>query len=177
MGTVLVLVEFRKAEINNVDFVFVVIVASNQKVVWFYVSMNYFLLVNSLNADNHLHADQQRCFQVELAAALLKEVFKRKAKLLHDHHIMGLSLVGFIVTHVVELRNSRFVSELVDQLALPEEHGVVLALLCLFDFSSVDFASSLAFDSVNIAESAVAELLDDLVFALDDFVVRFVHVE
>jgi hypothetical protein len=72
--TVRALVTLCQTEVNNVDGILSVFVASNQKVVRFDVSVNDSLLMNNLDSLDHLHGDVQHTLEVELLSALLEQV-------------------------------------------------------------------------------------------------------
>lgn len=72
--TVGTLVALGETEIDNVDRVFGLLCASNQKVVRFDISMNDSLLVDNLDSLNHLDGDVQHSVEVELSAALLEQI-------------------------------------------------------------------------------------------------------
>ena len=64
--------------------------------------------------------------EVELASALLEEVFETLAEQVHDHHVVHLSVVGLLVTDKVQEGHKSLTSHLVDELGLPKEHDVPL---------------------------------------------------
>ena len=64
--------------------------------------------------------------EVKLSAALLEKVFEGFAQKVHHHDVVHLAILSLLVAHKVEERHEGLPSELVDQLALPEEHDVSL---------------------------------------------------
>ena len=88
----------------------------------------------------HLDGDEEDCLSVKLAFAHLEEVLKRGAKQVHDHDMKALVVVYLLLSHVLEVRDAgyegilglgmelTFASQLVDQLAFPVEHDMLLVL-------------------------------------------------
>lgn len=70
-----VLEAFGQTEINDEYVVFRMFRSSDQKVVWFDISMNYSLLMNLLNTLKHLDSDHENGFQVKLSLTRLKQIF------------------------------------------------------------------------------------------------------
>ena len=89
-----------------------------------------------LNAMNHLDSDLQTSLKIKLASALLKQVFQTLAQQIHDHDVEHLALLGLLVTHEMQEWHKGLASQLVDQLALPEQHDVLLALYSFFLYTS-----------------------------------------
>ena len=69
------LVALSQTEINDVDGIFGLIVASNQKVIWFNITMNDALFVYALDSLDHLYSDVQACLQIEFASTFLEQSF------------------------------------------------------------------------------------------------------
>lgn len=65
-----------KTEVDDVHSVLCLVVAANQEVIWLNVTMDDALLVNNLDALDHLRGDVQDGLEVELAAALLEQVLE-----------------------------------------------------------------------------------------------------
>ena len=72
--------------------------------------------------------DVEHSFQVEFAPALLEEVLQRLAEQIHDHNVVHLAVIGFLVANEVQERNEGLAPHLVDELGLPEKHDVFLVL-------------------------------------------------
>ena len=107
-----VLVAFGKTEIDDENVVFVSVVSSNQKVIWFDVSVDDSLFVHLLNTLNlfeminwkleyHLNGDAQDSLEVKLSSALLEKIFKTLAEQIHHHHVIGLIVFGLFITNEV----------------------------------------------------------------------------
>jgi hypothetical protein len=75
-----ILVALGETEIDDEDVVLVLIVSSNQKVIRLNISMDNPLFVDLLNSLNHLDGDAENSLEVELAAALLEEIFEGLAE-------------------------------------------------------------------------------------------------
>jgi hypothetical protein len=75
-----ILVALGETEIDDEDVVLVLVVSSNQKVIRLNISMDYPLFVDLLNSLNHLDGDAENSLEVELAAALLEEIFEGLAE-------------------------------------------------------------------------------------------------
>lgn len=76
--------------------------------------------------------DMEYCFQIEFAAALLKQVFQRLAEQVHDHYVKHLAVVSFLIAHKVQEGHKSLASHLVDEFALPKKHNVPLHFDCFF---------------------------------------------
>jgi hypothetical protein len=79
-----------------------------------------------------LVGDVEHSFQVEFAPALLEEVLQRLAEQIHDHNVVHLAVIGFLVANEVQERNEGLAPHLVDELGLPEKHNVSLHFNCFF---------------------------------------------
>ena len=98
--------------------------------------MNDALLVHFLNAMNHLDSDLQTSLKIKLASALLEQVFQTLAQQIHDHDVEHLALLSLLVSNEMQEWHKSLASQLVDQLALPEQHDVLLALYSFFLYTS-----------------------------------------
>ena len=76
----------------------------------------------------HLDGDVEHGLEVELASALLEEVFETLAEQVHDHHVVHLAVLGLFVADEVEEGDEGLSAQLVNELALPEQHDVSLHL-------------------------------------------------
>ena len=74
----------------------------------------------------HLNGNVEACLEVELATALLEKVLERFAQQVHHHDVIHLAVLSLFITNEMKERHEGLSSELVDQLALPEEHDVSL---------------------------------------------------
>jgi hypothetical protein len=64
---------------------------------------------------NHLNGDMEYSAYVELATALLEQVFQALAEQIHYHHVVSLSIGRLFISDVVEGGNVCFSPKLVDQ--------------------------------------------------------------
>jgi len=157
-----------QTEIDDVDVVPCRVVAANQEVVWLNVSMNDSFFVDLFDTVYELLGDHQDSLEVELALASLEKVLKGWSEQVHDHHMEALVGHRVVRTDVVEAWHARFSSQLVDELALPEEHDVLLVLGCFFDLGGIELASLLLLDLEDLSEGSTAESLDDLEASFKD---------
>jgi hypothetical protein len=123
-----VLIALSETEINNVDGVFGLFSSTDEEVIRFDVTVDNSFFVDFLNALEHLDCDEEHGFEVELALAGLEKVFEGGAKEVHDHHVELLVGHRVVRTDVVEAGDACFAAQLVNQLALPEEHHMLLIL-------------------------------------------------
>ena len=65
---------------------------------------------------------------VELATTLLEKIFETLSEQIHHHHVVHLAVLSLLVTHKVQEGHEGLSTELVNELALPEEHDVPLHL-------------------------------------------------
>lgn len=99
MLTVGIPVALGQPEVDHENGILGKVVASNQKVVGFYVSMYDTLLMHLLNPFDltnekskrlltyHLYTYEQDRFQVKLTAARLEQIFETGPEYIHDHHM------------------------------------------------------------------------------------------
>jgi len=67
-----ILVALSQAEIYNENIVFRVFRSSDQKVVWFNISVDNSFFMNFLDSLEHLDTDQEGSFQIKLTLARLE---------------------------------------------------------------------------------------------------------
>lgn len=79
MFSVAAFVALGQPKVDDVYDVFGVFSASNQKVVWFDVSVDNPLFVDHLDSLDHLHCYVQDSLEIELSPALLEQIFQRLA--------------------------------------------------------------------------------------------------
>lgn len=151
-----------QSEVNDVNLIFRLVRSADQEVIGLDVTVDYSLLVHLLDAHQHLPGDEQDRLQIKGALAGLEEVLKGGPEKIHDHHVKILVRHTVVCPDVVEARNARFATQLVDELALPEQHDVLLVLRRFFNLGRVEFASLLLFHFKNLTESSASKLLDDL---------------
>lgn len=93
-----------QSESDQVDGVFrffVVVLMANAKVLWLDIAMKDLHLVDLLYSADHLLAQQATCLDVKFLLALLEEILKTWAQLVHYHDVESL---GWVRTDVVQLR-------------------------------------------------------------------------
>lgn len=64
--------------------------------------------------------------QVKFAAAFLEEIFQTLPEQVHNHYVVHFPILSFLISYEVKEGNECLASELVDKLALPEQHDVAL---------------------------------------------------
>ena len=74
------LVAFGQSKVNNIDGIFRLVIATNQEIVRLNVAVNDALLMDNLDALDHLDGDMETCLEVKLAAALLEQILERLTK-------------------------------------------------------------------------------------------------
>ena len=74
------------------------------------------------------------CLEVELATTLLEEVFQTLTQQVHHHDVIHLSVLRLLVTDEMEEGDEGLASQLVDELALPEQHDMPLHFHSFFYF-------------------------------------------
>ena len=82
--------------------------------------------VNLEELTYHLDSNVKASLEVELSAALLEEVFKTLSEQVHDHDVVHLAILSLLIADKVQEWDKGLSSQLVNQLALPEEHDVTL---------------------------------------------------
>jgi len=119
-----------------------------------------------LDTLDHLVRNVQHSFQVEFAPALLEQVFQRLAQQIHHHHVVHLTVVGFLVADEVQEGHEGLATHLVDEFGLPEEHNVSLHFNCFFDFGSEEFSSLFLLNFINFSEGTSTKFLNHSVAAI-----------
>lgn len=56
----------------------------------------------------HLNSDAENSLEVELAAALLEEIFEGLSKKVHNHHVIGLIVLGLFVSNEVQVGHTGY---------------------------------------------------------------------
>ena len=128
------LVALGEAEVDDVNCVLCLVIAANQEIIRFDVSMDDSLLVDNLDSLDHLDSDMEAGLVVEFPSALLEVVFETLAEEVHDHDVVHLAVLGLLVANEMQIGNRRLAPQLVDQLRLPEKHNMLRVLHCLFYF-------------------------------------------
>ena len=96
--TIRALVALGQSKIDNVDGVFGLLSASNQKVVGFDIPMNDSLFVHNFDSLDHLNGNVQNSIEVKLSSALLEQVFEGLTEHVHDHDVVHLTIFCLLVT-------------------------------------------------------------------------------
>ena len=152
-----------QTKVDDVDRVLGLVIAANQEIIRLNVTVDDALLVDDLDALNHLRGDVQDGFEVEFAATLLEQVLERLAEQVHYHDVIHLTIFGLLVTDEVKVGNCGLSTQLVDELGLPEKHDMLLVLHGLLYLRGEEVAGFALFDLVQLAEGTTAKFLDDLV--------------
>ena len=82
-----VTVALRQAEVNDVDDVLLLAMA-NEEVVRLHVAVNKVVIVQELEALNHLVSDHERRFDGELPLAEVEGVLQTRPQKVHDHRVV-----------------------------------------------------------------------------------------
>jgi len=135
--------------------------------------MNNSLTMHHLDPLNHLNSHVENGFEVKLPPALLKQVLKTFAKHVHYHHVVTLSILCLSITNEVQIWDSSFSSELMNEFRLPKKHDMLLTLDSLFDLSCQVVSSLLLLDFVNFSESTTSNSFDDFVPLIKNFLTFF----
>jgi len=143
MFTIRTLVALGKPKIDDVNRVFGVLVATNQEIVWFNISIDDSFLVHNLDHLNHLDCNMQHRLQIELATALLEKICKRLSEHVHDHNAVHLAIFSLLVSNELEIWNSGFSFEFMNEFSLPKEHTVLLILHSLLNLCGKEVSSFL----------------------------------
>jgi len=108
--TIGTLVALGQSKIDDVDGIFSLFAATDQKIIRLDISVDDSFFVNNLNPLYHLSRNVQNCFEIKLAPALLKEVFQTLAEHVHDHDVVHLAVLCLFVTHEMEVGNCSLAS-------------------------------------------------------------------
>ena len=55
-----------------------------------------------------MNSDTEHSLEVKLAAALLEEVFKGLSKKVHNHNMVSLVILGFLISDEVKIRHTGY---------------------------------------------------------------------
>lgn len=127
-----------EAKVNDINVVLGQFGTAEKEVIRFDVTMDDTLLMNFLDSLDHLLSDEAASLQVELALALHEQVFETGAEHVHDHHVELVLLVCLIGADVVQGGHVRFSPQLMNELALPEQHDMLLVFDCAFNLCCID---------------------------------------
>ena len=95
------LVAFGETKINDVDSAFGLVSSSNQKIIWFDISMDDSLLMDDLDSLDHLDRDVENGADVELSSAFLEQVLEWLTEHIHDHDVVHFAIFGFLISNEV----------------------------------------------------------------------------
>ena len=168
------LVALGEAEVDDVNCVFSLVIASNQEIIRFDVSMDDSFLVHNLDSLDHLDGDVEAGLEVEFSSALLEVVFETLAEEVHDHDVVHLAILGLLVADEVEIGNRRLASQLVDQLRLPEKHNMLRVFHSLFNFSSEEITCLSLLYLIDFSEGTTSKFFNNFV-ALVKNLLSFFH--
>lgn len=166
---------FGQTEINYINCIFGLVIAADQKVVRFDVSMDDSFIVNGFDSRDHLVRTMKTGAQVKLASAVLELVFQTLSKEVHDHDVKHFAIFVFMVTNKMQIWNGRLSSHFMNQLGFPEKHNMLGILDSLFDLSRQDITSLSLLNFINFTEGATAQLLDNFV-PLIKYLLPFLHI-
>ena len=85
--TVTVFVALGKTEIDDVNVVASSVRSTDQEVIRLDITMDDALFVHLLDTADELDGNHQHRLEVEVALARLEEIFERRSKEIHDHHV------------------------------------------------------------------------------------------
>jgi len=86
-----------------------------------------------------------------------------------------LAVFSFLVADKMKERHVGFAAQLMNELALPEEHNVALHADCFFNFGGEHLASFALFNLVKFTEGTATNLLDNTVALVKDFLTLLKH--
>jgi hypothetical protein len=55
-----------------------------------------------------LNSNAENSLEIELAAALLEEVFETLSQKIHDHHVIGLVIFGLLISNEVKIGHTGY---------------------------------------------------------------------
>ena len=93
------LVALSQTKINNIDSVFGCFGSSGHEIVRLDVSVDDSFFVNYLDSLEHLNCDMKDSREVKFSSALLEQVFQGFAQLVHDHNVIGLAILSFLISY------------------------------------------------------------------------------
>ena len=93
------LVALSQTKINNIDSVFGCFGSSGYEIVRLDVSVDDSFFVNYLDSLEHLNCDMKDSREVKFSSALLEKVFQGFTELVHDHNVIGLAILSFLISY------------------------------------------------------------------------------
>ena len=109
------LVALGEAEVDDVNCVFSLVIAANQEIIRFDISMDDSLLVDDLDSLDHLDGNVEASLEVKFPSALLEVVFKTLAEEVHYHDVVHLTILRLLVADEMQIGNRRLASQLMNQ--------------------------------------------------------------
>ena len=95
--TIARLVAFSQTEVNDVDGVFCGFSTSSHEIIRLDVSMNNSLFMDYLNSLEHLNCNMKNSGEIKFSSALLEKVLEGFAELVHDHNVVSLAVLSFLI--------------------------------------------------------------------------------
>ena len=157
------LVALGEAEVDDVNCVFSLVIAANQEIIRFDISMDDPLLVADLDSLDHLDGDVKASLEIKFSSALLEVVFETLTKEVHDHDVVHLTILGLLVADEMQIGNRRLASQLVDQFRLPEKHNVLGIFHSLLNFGSEEISCLSLLHLIDFSEGTTSKLFNDFV--------------
>ena len=109
------LVALGEAEVDDVNCVFSLVIAANQEIIRFDVSMDDSLLMDDLDSLDHLDGDVKASLEIKFSSALLEVVFETLAEEVHNHDVVHLTILRLLVADEMQIGNRRLASQRVNQ--------------------------------------------------------------
>lgn len=151
-----VAVSLRETEIDAVDEVSISTTSVSDKVGWLDIAMDQVSRVHELHALEHLIGDHEDGLERESTAALVKLIFERGSKEVHDHEV-----VRILGSKVVDLGKAWGVLQFaVDFVLVTQLRASCSVLLKLYGYLFAIGTHS----KVNVSEGPSADALGDSVF-------------
>ena len=168
------LVALGEAEVDDVNCIFSLVIAANQEIIRFDVSMDDSLLVDDLDSLDHLDGDVEASLEVKFPSALLEVVFETLAEEVHDHDVIHLTILRLLVSDEMQIRNRRLAPQLMNQFRLPEKHNVLGIFHSLLNFGSEEVSCLSLLHLIDFSEGTTTKLFDNFV-ALVKNLLSFFH--
>ena len=104
--------------------------------------------------------------------ALLEQVLEGFAQHVHYHDVIHLAILGFLVSGEMEVRDSSFLPEYLNDLGLPKKHYRLLFLDSL-DLCCIEFTCLLFLDLINFSETSPSKSFNNFVSFVKDLLSFF----
>ena len=168
------LVALGEAEVDDVNCVFSLVIAANQEIIRFDVSMDDSLLVDDLDSLDHLDGDVEASLEVKFSSALLEVVFETLAEEVHDHDVIHFSILCLFISDEVQIWYGSFPSQFMNEFWLPEKHNVLGIFHSLLNFGSEEVSRLSLLHLIDFSEGTTTKLFDNFV-ALVKNLLSFFH--